>query len=149
MYIQLWDSVDSAIIIKNINGPLYINQVGGTACLHKQINGFLAPLKNDIWEESGIYFGMASELNKYFIGPKWKGSGAFRGIDIDDADVIDSIFDHYELYSIRVNRVMLKDSYESWVHVNITGDESGDIDLSIFKLYYYPAEAVLTWPNSD
>ena len=148
MKIKLWDSIESGIIINNDYGPTYTQQAGGTSCLSREAKGFYIPLRNDLVNNS--YVGMMSDLNDYFTGPKWNGTGAVNGIDEIDAKYIDGILKKYNLGNIIVDSEKWRESNESWIHVVVNGNESDDDDLSIFcGIENYPIKAILTWPNSD
>ena len=149
--IQLYESVGTGIILNYPSGIMFTNQTGGTSCLHPEIEGIYVPIRNDFMEPSGPLLSPTVDLRQYFEGLKHGGAGATRGLDSEDADFIDSLLGRVQLgTSISVDRTRLVESHEAWVHVIVSGDESGDRNLSIFSGFTpYPRQGILTWCNSD
>lgn len=146
MNVLLYDLVGLALIIAAPTGVTYQNQTGGTACLQPKIEGALVPIRNDILLPDWTLESPERELNEYFEGPAHKGTGATGGLSVDDADLIDTVLETWNLLWIRVDRARLKDSHEAWIHVRLTRfDDAGLITGPIT----FPAQAVLTWANSD
>lgn len=151
--IELWDTVGLGLIISWPSGVTYSNQTGGTSCLAPEFEGVFVPLCNECSIENHELMSPANELEKYFMGPKWRGMGATKGLDEQDADYIDSILSRVtgqwgSLPSIRVNRERSRESHEAWVYVIVHGDEASV--LPVFAGFDpYPRSGVLTWQNSD
>jgi len=127
------------IIIQHPSGVLYTNQTCGTCCDHPEVEGVFVPFDA---EESWL------RLSAHFEGPKYRGSGAMRGIDEDDATFIELVLREGRMgVPLVVDRSHLEASHEAWVHVLIKG-ETGSCPLAS-GFGPYPRRAVLTWPNSD
>jgi hypothetical protein len=145
--IELWESVGLGLIIEMPTGVLYANQTGGFSCLHPSAEGAFLPIRNDhsCWE----LISPERELLAYFTGPKHRGAGATRGLDVQDADFVDGVLARALLSGvIRVDRVRLRESHEAWVRVLLLAEEASKAKL--FRgLGPYPRNAVLTWGNSD
>jgi len=143
LLIELWDARSLGIIVCFPTGVTYTNQTCGTFCLHPKVEGCFIPLR----DTNGPTHQPKPEdaLTDHFFGPKYRGSGAWKGIDQEDADVIDGVLAQNEFTHVRVNRDRLNDSHEAWIYVTIEDDEEG-----LFSGFGpYPASGVLTWPNSD
>lgn len=87
------------------------------------------------------------ELTKHFLGTKYQGSGAIKGIDLEDVKVINSIIHSsglQKLIEIDLNR--LAESHEAWIRIIINQDEKLEL-ISGFD--NYPLNGILTWANSD
>ena len=137
------------------SGVVYSNQTGGTACLHPWAEGVFYPVDD-------LDHRQQAQLHDYFVGPKWLGSGATRGIDMEDAAFIDGVLrSSRETAFLSVSQHMRSQSHEAWVHVTI-GDhpdrfprpplrsgESGLEDLMSSIFGFGDARGILTWPNSD
>lgn len=83
----------------------------------------------------------------YCTGPKWHGH-CYNGIDDETADVVDGVMATSPLTRrLIVNRAMLNDAEEAWIHVCIAPDE----DAKSFGAFdgFPSALGVLTWENSD
>ena len=146
--IELWDSVGLGIIIEFPTAVMISNQTGGIACLHPKIEGIYLPLANDYSEENKEFLSPEIELINYFKGSKYKGAGAIKGIDIEDAKKIDSIMTHSrldKLIEIDLNR--LAESHEAWIRIKIHKDTN--IDLIQGFDNHFPLNGILTWSNSD
>jgi hypothetical protein len=133
MIVELDDFPDLGLIIKAPTGVRYSNQSGGLACEHPEIEGFLVPLRtragrSEITTLAGMF------------------RGAWHRLDDGRADALDSALRRHGISSIRVDRSMLSESREAWVHVIVSALENGFVPLA-----GAPAEAkgVLVWPNSD
>jgi hypothetical protein len=145
--IELWESVGLGLIVEIPSGVLYSNQTGGFSCLHPSAEGVFLPIRNDhsFWE----LLSPERELLAYFEGPKHRGAGATEGLDVDDADFIDSVLAGVRLADVvQVDRERLAESQEAWVRVLLTGEEPEETKL-FRDLGPYPRNAVLTWGNSD
>jgi hypothetical protein len=102
-------------------------------------------------EVEGVFVPFDAEdgwlaLAAHFEGPKYMGSGAMRGLDREDADLIDRVLRDCHVAGIVVDRTRLGDSHEAWVHVVIEGEADGS---SFTGFGPYPRAGILTWPNSD
>ncbi|TCI85584.1 DUF6210 family protein [Tenacibaculum sp. M341] len=95
----MWDSVGIGIIIEYPTGVLISNQIGGTSCLHPKVEGIYLPLCNDFSEEEHKFLSPEIELSNYFIGDKYKGSGAVNGIDLEDVENLNKILSKNNLNS--------------------------------------------------
>lgn len=145
--IEIWDSVGLGIIIELPTGIMISNQTGGTACLHPKIEGIFLPLSNYYSEDNLEFISPEIELTNYFIGSKYNGSGAIKGIDNEDADKIGSILSRYglnELIEVDLNRLV--ESHEAWIRIKINKSQKNDLMKGFNK---YPLNGILTWSNSD
>ncbi|SHF59946.1 hypothetical protein SAMN05444344_0717 [Tenacibaculum mesophilum] len=145
--IEIWDSVGLGIIIEYPTGIMISNQTGGTACLHPKIEGIFLPLSNDYSKENLEFKSPEIELINYFIGTKYNGNGAIKGIDYEDVDKINSILFRYglnEIIEVDVNR--LTESHEAWIRIKINKSQKNDVMKGFNK---YPLSGILTWSNSD
>jgi len=145
--IEIWDTVGLGIIIEFPTGVLISNQTGGTACLHPKIEGIYLPLANDYLLENKKFMSPEIELTEYFGGNKYNGSGATKGIDLEDVEKINLIMANNRLNKlIEIDLDRLADSHESWIRIKINNDKN--IEL-IKGFNEYPLNGVLTWANSD
>lgn len=145
--VRLYDEIGTGLVILCSSGVFYSNQSGGTACLHPSIEGIYVPIANDI-DANGTRMGPAPKLETYFIGPPHRGSGAFRGIDKDDANEIDAILSQYaDISGVKVDRERLKSSHEAWVYVTVSHQVVEELVQGLPEQGQYGA--ILTWPNSD
>lgn len=149
--IQLYDNVGTGLIICCESGVIISNQTGGTATLHPETEGVFVPLRNDYTEKDCTFISPELDLDSYFCGPKYRGSGAMTGLDQVDADFVDGILNKMRLSQIvHVDRTKLKDSHEAWIYVEVLADESSEPDLALFACFGpYPRQGILTWANSD
>ena len=109
------------LIIPFPSGIVYQNQVAGMTCGQAELEGIYVPVG---WHDA------ADAMEEYFVG----GS-----LSTEDADLID---EKLVERGAKVDRSKLKMSCEAWVWLSL---EKGIQYIEQFK----PAEAVLTWPNSD
>ena len=145
--IEIWDSIGLGLIIQYPTGVLVSNQTGGTACLHPSEEGIYLPLRNDYELNTYRLISPEIELKEYFMNGKYQGTGAIEGIDLYDAEYINSVLSRYSLENLlKVDMEKLRQSHEAWIYVNIYTD-ADSIDL----FSYFPSElkGVLTWSNSD
>jgi len=149
--VQLWEAVGLGLIIEYPSGIAYSNQTGGTSCSHPKVEGLLVPLRNDTEYETRRLLSPENELYDYFKGPKYCGTGAIGGLDVEDVSFIESVLEKYRLSScISIDRSRLADSHEAWVYVNVEREERSEDHLKIFAgLGPYPRSGVLTWTNTD
>jgi len=130
-------SVPSFLIVSWPTGIHYSNQVGGHACHHPSLEGFLIPILQP------IDFDCCSPI----------GWGPLEVSDADAADALlaelTSSWSDYGLmflgYTAKVNRDKLPLSSEAWIWLTLTKDGQGD------GLRGLPdeLEAVWTFENSD
>ena len=147
--IELWEGVGLGLIIEWPSGILYSNQTGGTACLHPEVEGVFIPLRNDCERDGDRLLSPENELLEYFEGPKHRGTGAIRGLDTDDAELITSVLAKWQLHQLAVDRTRLGDSHEAWVYVVIEGELAGGDGLPLRGFPAHPLKGILTWSNSD
>lgn len=153
--IQLRQGVGTGLIIACRSGVIYSTQTAGTACFHPELEGVFVPLGNDLDVESEKLLGPQASLEDYFGGPRHLGSGAYKGLDEEDAEFIDGVLRAWSLDGfIEVDRQRLKDSHEAWVLVRIKTDESAGHKhaklISVAQGFEpYPRTGVLTWTNGD
>jgi hypothetical protein len=147
--IELYDHAGLGLIIEYPSGVTYGNQTGGTSCLQPSTEGIFIPLRKDCLVEDRDLVSPRNKLAAYFEGPKWKGTGATNGLDMDDADFIDRLLSDSGLSPCMiVDRRRLHDSHEAWVRVTVLADEPGP--CPIFSGFGpYPRTGILTWHNSD
>jgi Family of unknown function (DUF6210) len=155
--IRLWNAVGLFLIIEYSSGIVYSNQTGGTLCSHPELEGVVVPLRNDI-DETGRLLSPENELYKYFEGPKYCGTGATDGLDLEDVSFIESVLEKYRLSSfISIDRSRLADSHEAWVYVKVEREEPYEDILKRWEdtlkgfsgFGPYPRSGVLTWSNTD
>jgi len=145
--IQIWDTVGLGLIIEYSTGILISNQTGGTACLHPEIEGIYLPLCNDYLEEGKKNLSPEIELTHYFKEPKYRGSGAINGIDIEDVKKINAIISKFNLDKfIEIDLNKLAESHEAWIRIKIYNDKNNEL---IKGFSNYPLNGILTWANSD
>ena len=149
--LRLYESNGAGLVICCNSGVLISNQTGGTACLQPEVEGVYVPIRNEQYQSDAAMPSLEAELSAYFLGPKYRGSGATNGIDEADAGFIESVLMRFRLHPpLSVDRGELLASHEAWIHVLIHGDESSDSELSQFAHFApYPRKGTLTWCNSD
>ena len=110
------------LIIPFPTGVVYQNQVAGMLCRHYWLEGVFVPVD---WDDA------ADAMEDTFAGGD--------SLSPEDADRIDA---KLAPHNARVNRSKLGESCEAWVWLTL---EKGVRLVDGLE----PAEAVLTWPNSD
>ena len=150
------------VIFKLSTGVLYTNQAGGYACRQPVIEGAYIPLETDHPKS------VENALMEYFTGPKWRGH-CYDGIDEETAEFIDSKLAQANFFpGMKVDRRLLGDSYEAWIHLTLEFCPVDEKSWEEFKMssvasnkgstnpastfLYFGLEktgAVLTWANSD
>lgn len=120
-----------ALIVKTPSGVRYTNQAGGYACSHPELEGVLVPVPLKVGRPE------VDALQQHF-------HGSWHALQPNDADVIDGVLWRYDLGFLSVDRDLLDQSYEAWVHVRI--DPAGARELFDAPDW---RSAVLTWQNSD
>jgi len=143
--IQLWDTVGIGLIIEYPSGMFFSNQTGGTSCQHPSIEGIYVPLCNDYSEADKQFISPEIDLIKHFVGQKYTGTGATKGIDEEDTTIITEILTRYflnEFISVDTDKVKMEQSHEAWIHVKIS---------NLYLLEGFPKElsGILTWSNSN
>ena len=134
--IKLWNLCGLALIIPKETGIIVTNQAGGTACAQPKIEGYIIPISNDYRPE------IFKDSLEHKITEKFNdGTGV---IDSERAEFLDSILNSFpETKGITVDKNMIHESVESWVHVNVIESQ-----FSCFAGFGF-FKAILTWPNSD
>lgn len=129
----------AGLLIPHPSGVVYQAQARGFSCEQVELEGVFVPFGDP---------RLGPPLEAWFEGPKYQGSGARHGLDLEDADQIDRVLRawHPERIAVTVDRARLRDSFEAWVHVVIHGD---DEPYPFSGFGPYPRTAVLTWTNSD
>jgi hypothetical protein len=133
--VRLYFAKGIGVIAASASGVLYSNQAGGTSCLQPELEGIYIPLDD-------AFDNIEHRLLEYFEGPRHLGTGAVHGLDVRDADYIDSILPQ----CLVVDRTRLASSMEAWVHVRLRRDVSV---RPTFEGFEENSVAVLTWANSD
>lgn len=134
--ILLYELAGPALIVPSRTGVRYRNQTGGHSCYQMELEGYLVPIAGDRIE-------LVEQLTAHFTGPKWAG-WCSHGIDDETANEIDRLLAEFARRDeITVDRDMLGECCESWIHVWIRGP--------LLSLVENPetTTAILTWPNSD
>jgi len=148
--IRLYGHTGIGVIIEYATGMVYSNQTGGTACLQPVLEGAFVPFSNDVLIPSREFTSPEWRLAEYFVGSKYRGTGATSGLDAEDADFVNSVLIEAGVDGwIAVDRNRLGESCEAWVFVNVLADEDRP-NVSICSGFGpYPRRGVLTWGNSD
>ena len=127
----------AALIVPEETGVVFTNQVNGTACEHREIEGILIPINNDCAPENYQDL-LETKLCALFDDAAW---GPFTQ---RKANEIDAVLKAYaETRGIKVDRSRLRESVEAWVYVVAEKTE--------FGCYrgFGKIRGILTWPNSD
>lgn len=125
------NDISEGLILSDENGRHYTNQTGGYACHHPVYNGKLVELhfSEDFYTEVDVIFD-----GKY---KGWCSTTPLKniksGIDLDDAKILNKIFEKFFPSHFIVDEELLGESEEAWIHV---------ID-------YRGIKGVLTFENSD
>ncbi|MDH7447638.1 DUF6210 family protein [Aquimarina sp. 2201CG14-23] len=145
--VAIWDTVGLGIVIEFPTGVLITNQTGGTACLHPKMEGVYVPFANYYKEASKEFLSPEIALIDYFKSAKYKGSGAIKGIDLEDVAIINEILTQFRLHKmITIDLEKLQESHEAWIYIKIRPDS----DLGILNGFSeHVSKGVLTWSNSD
>jgi len=150
--VTLYDHIGTGLILPRPTGIAYVQQVGGTACLQRACEGIFVPFGNDVAIDPVALLSPEPELTAYFEGPRHRGTGATRGLDTHDADVIDAVLGKFHTFAgVRVARDRLSESCEAWVHVSLADDIDETYGLwgVVTGLVPRPSAAILIWGNSD
>ena len=150
--IQLFEHSVAFLILKGTTGVFYSNQTNGTSCSHPEVEGALLPL------------GDATAISE-FLSNIFSGYGDEEVRDehiLAIQDILHNVLGPDLI--VLVDRELLDDSHEAWVHVIIDKrklktekDEDGgpettqipDEDDLRELSGTFPMKAVLTWSNSD
>lgn len=148
------------VIIREKTGVFYTNQVGGYACHHVTIEGFIIQLPSTVYHEvkegeksnnDNPYwnvYNFQEEMDKLFAplkeDSKYAGHG-YDDIDVSDADYIDARLPHDDFLRITVDRDLLEQGEEAHIFVKV---EIVDYDEQK-KPHTVFFDGVLTWNNSD
>lgn len=133
--VRLWKSEGVFLIMKSKSRVIYFNQTGGFSCVQSYVEGILLPCNID-YPLSQKDLSLESQLAKITLN--------IQKLTIKLAEQIDELFSrHLETKCVRVDKELLHNSMESWIHVVITEDE--DCDFYGFN----KGKGVLTWQNSD
>ena len=134
MIVDLEDFPDLGLIIKASTGVRYTSQTAGFACEHPEAEGFLVPLRTKIGRpEIAALFGLFR--------------GAWNSLNATQADQLDAALHRHGFSSVRVDRSLLAESKEAWVHVRVTNPGEDAVPLTLRSGEV--ALGILIWPNSD
>lgn len=122
------------LIVKAKTGVMYTSQVAGHGCEHPEVEGFFVPLERN--DQSRILD---------FLLDAYRGS--WLPLNEQQADALDRMLRRQNYSSIRVERALLHESREAWVHVVVPGEGERYVPVSTGSSE--PFRAVLVWPNSD
>jgi len=137
--IKLWFCDGVLLILKMPSGIIYTNQVGATMCLHPEQEGVLVPCDNEIYAGSER---LLNRLNSILEG-RWTDT-----ITTEEADAVDRILAECPPeghWRVKVDRSLLQESCEAWVHVIVEYYEA----LPKHFADSMPLGGILTWRNSD
>jgi len=134
MLVDLDAFPDLGLIVKAPTGVRYTSQVAGFACEHPQVEGFFVPLRTKIGRPE------LATLSGIFRGD-WSSLG------VAEAERLDAALTKHGFSSIQVDRAMLSESKEAWVHVLVSSSDFEGVPLRIVTAQ--KARGILIWPNSD
>lgn len=129
--IDLFEFDSLGLIISFPSGVIYSNQVGGTGCLHPEIEG--------------VFFPLSVRHKKILFALQQHFKGDWHRIENSDADIIDKLLRSDEFDFIKVDRSKLNKSFEAWIYVHIEPTS----DLIPMLSGFGKTEGILTWENSD
>lgn len=90
------------------SGVTYTNQVGGHACLHPQVEGFILPFD---------FSSLEDRLARVLLNRD--------ALTVEDADEVDAMLARFPHTSCAtVDRTRLDESMEAWVYVNVVENEA-------------------------
>ena len=134
MLVDLNAYPDLGLIIKATTGVRHTSQAAGFACEHPEVEGFFVPLRTRIGRpELATLCGISR--------------GAWQSLTEAEADALDRALHRHDIRSIRVDRSMLTDSKEAWVHVVVSAADGDAVPLMIGSSD--ELRAILIWPNRD
>ncbi|MEO1209266.1 MAG: DUF6210 family protein [Cyanobacteria bacterium J06638_20] len=134
--LQEFDGV--CFIVGYESGVEYTHQCGGLSCEQRKMQGFLVPCPQSIPISEQLYA-------HFYTGPKYKGH-CYKGLDEEDAVLIDDLLASVGYDPLSVDRDLLKKSVEAWVYLKISPTNP------CFPYCYNsdPASSVvMVWENSD
>lgn len=129
---------DLGLIIKAPTGVRYSTQAAGLAYEHPETEGYFVPLRAQVGRpELATLFGLFR--------------GSWERMSVPQANLLDSTFNRHGFKSIRVDRSLLDQSREAWIHVIVSPNEQGSIPRELMPLAGLSEEArgVVIWPNRD
>lgn len=128
---------DLGLIVKAPTGVRYSNQAAGYACAHPEAEGYFVPLSARVGRPIAALFELFG--------------GAWECLDATQANAVDDALKQHGLACLRVDRSMLEQSWEAWVHVIISPDDLESRWRAQIPLTNVATKvrAILTWPNSD
>ena len=116
----------------------YSHQCGGLACQQRELTGFLVPCADSSQ--------MVKQFDSHFYsGSKYNGH-CHGGIDEEDAKFIDNQLASIGHDHFSVDREMLAQSVEAWIHLRV------NCDIPCIPFCYNSdssSRVVLIWQNSD
>jgi hypothetical protein len=126
------------LIIEEQSGVDYYNQCGGHCCFQNFAEGILAIIR-----EYGDVYKSIADYTKYK-----------DHLTQADADFIDEVLaKQIETSFLSVDRSMLDESMEAWIHVIIDeGKEKENAEYDIWNASikgFTSPKGILTWENSD
>ncbi len=155
-----------ALIVKGESGVYYVSQTGGTLCRQSVVEGWLLPLFDEIGFRDRN--GQEDAFLGYF--PQHIGDSSYE-LSEQGADFVDDQLQQQNFTKfLRVDRTMLKQSHEAWVHVvfepvpekfpklGISFDPkespyapgTPQHDMTHYSMFGFKSKkGVLTWVNSD
>jgi hypothetical protein len=133
--VTLWNLEGLAAIVCEASGVVYTNQTGGHVCLQDEVEGVLVPFNDDPPRDDPEQ-AVSRRLSRLL-----EGVTALTPALADDVDR--ELARHPWTRSATVNRELLAESHEAWVHVILNGAATD------FLAGFGRCLAVLTWPNSD
>ncbi len=128
------------VIVPAPTGVIYACQVGGTACLQREVEGYLVPL---------------GALAHRIFSPAWWQHEYPRRTPGDDAawrdacEVLDAALRGYDGGSdgpAALRAAVETDDVEAWVHVTL---ELPELDAQLVRHGTVALRGILTWENSD
>lgn len=135
---ELQEFYGVCFIIGYKSGVEYSHQCGGLSCEQRKMEGFLVPCPDSIPISEQLYA-------HFYTGPKYRGYG-YKGIDEEDAVLIDDLLASIGYTPLSVDRERLSKSVEAWVYLTI------DPENPCFPYCYNSSPAslvVMVWENSD
>jgi hypothetical protein len=124
---------DLGLIVKAATGVRYSTQAAGLACEHPEVEGYFVPLRTRVGRpELATFAGLLR--------------GSWDRLSPAHADAVDDALSRHGLSPIRVDRSMLAESREAWVHVIVAPDEQELIPVAGLS---EEVRGILIWPNSD
>ena len=134
--VKLWGLSGAALILPQKTGVVYTNQVNGSACFERELEGVLIPLNNDCLPSNH------NELLERYLARFFKDIDS--NFDINQMERFNKLLWNFpETTSIRVDPTKIEDSFEAWINVLV--EENNFSDFEGFGKF----SAVLTWCNGD